>query len=216
MSEEEPSQEPKICCPVCGEEVNHLWYREVVAESGSVYLDREDGLDWLGYEGDPYDTLHKEFCCPECDAKLFSNEGDATDFVKRCIDATPTPLRDDLEVVKKLRELLAKCHEVERLAEELKSLAENYEAKASVYEGFSAGLRLSRGEGCDCFIVEGEGGTLVVSEKRASLLSKGGEGLEEFMKRLEKIKGYVDEKIKELESVASTIKTILATANLFS
>jgi hypothetical protein len=218
MSGEGSSEGPKICCPVCGKEITHLWHREVIVESGRVDFDEERGLDWWLYEGEPYETYRKEFCCPKCDAKLFSYESEAEDFAKGYIGTTPEFLEDEPRIVKKLRELLAKCREVEGLAEKLERLAGEYKDRAKILEGFPyLGLWLSRGEGCDVIMVSGEGSTLMVSDKATSFFkTEKGEGLEALKMRLEKVEEYVDEKIKELEGVASAIKAILATANLLS
>ena len=70
-------------CPECGEEIDHL----VNVESGDMdYRFNRDG-DY--YPGEFLsDGRRNEYECPKCQKTLFSNETDASDFLKGVNDTT--------------------------------------------------------------------------------------------------------------------------------
>ena len=66
-----------IKCPKCNKQIDKL-----VTEITTVSYLSLDGTDALYTDGDYLEPSDDYYNCPECDAKLFSNEEDAMSFLK--------------------------------------------------------------------------------------------------------------------------------------
>ena len=62
---------PKFKCPECGEELNHIYYREDGTQYGTASLTPYgDSVDVDDYEFESFDGCEMYFTCPECNEDI--------------------------------------------------------------------------------------------------------------------------------------------------
>ena len=77
-------------CPSCGEEIECLVYCESWSYAFITYtaeLNGEGFMDYSDMEIHDADVYESWFECPHCHAKLFEDEGDATNFLRGEVEA---------------------------------------------------------------------------------------------------------------------------------
>lgn len=76
------SEENQIICPYCHEEVDHLVEKQSVVVDYDFYKDGEYSKESIIDDDYPVGEDVNDYCCPECDEVIATNEEDAKRFLQ--------------------------------------------------------------------------------------------------------------------------------------